>query len=362
MPSRKSALAVTSPLVKTLIFTAVGLFILAMLYIQLGEVRFVPQRTYTAEFEDVSGLQPASNVSANGVKIGRVDWVGVNNGHATATFTIDASRPLPTNVRIAVRYFNLTGDRYLNITPGPAPAPDLPDGGTIPLAQTTPALDLDVLMAGFSPLFEGLQPAEVNQLTGDLVRVLQGEGGTLESILNNVASLSGSLADRGSIIDSLIGNLNTVLASFDAHSGQLSSTVDRAQQLISALSADRDKLTRAVDRTADFTADADRLASAVRSGHDTIHELDRTSAVLDSQRGELNKILNLLPGAYLRLGRVASAGAAYQVYVCTLRLRLTGLDGQPAFTPQMGPAPNIKRCSDDDVAPLQGQQSPPGNR
>ena len=41
-----------------------------------------------------------------------------------------------------------------------------------------------MLFNGFQPLFEALSPDDVNQLSGEIIQVLQGEGGTVDSLLH----------------------------------------------------------------------------------------------------------------------------------------------------------------------------------
>jgi phospholipid/cholesterol/gamma-HCH transport system substrate-binding protein len=74
-----------------------------------------------------------------------------------------------------VRYRNLIGDRILELDKGRRSAQPLAAGGTIAIAQTAPAVDLDALLNGFKPLFAGLDPSQINQLSGQLVEVLQGQ-------------------------------------------------------------------------------------------------------------------------------------------------------------------------------------------
>src|SRR3546814_20306036 len=78
---------------------------------------------------------------------------------------------------------------------------DLADS-TIPVANTEPALDLTTLFNGFKPLFTALDPDQVNELSMNLVQVLQGEGGTVASLLENTASLTGTMAGRDDLIRS----------------------------------------------------------------------------------------------------------------------------------------------------------------
>ena len=81
----------------------------------------------------------------------------------------------------AIKYRNLVGQRYVALDQGAGDLdPMLPPGGTIPLDRTTPALDLTALFNGFKPLFQALSPDDVNQLSGEIIQVLQGEGGTVD--------------------------------------------------------------------------------------------------------------------------------------------------------------------------------------
>ena len=88
---------------------------------------------------------------------------------------------------------------------------DLPSGGTIPVSRTKPALNLTELFNGFQPLFQALTPTEVNQLSMNIVKVLQGEGGTVGSLMSNTASLTNALADRDELIGRVIDNLSAML-------------------------------------------------------------------------------------------------------------------------------------------------------
>jgi phospholipid/cholesterol/gamma-HCH transport system substrate-binding protein len=133
----------------------------------------------------------------------------------------------------------------------------------------------------------------------------------------------------------------------------------QAQKLVSQLNADRAQLLSGVDKTSDLAERIGDIASALRSGHDAFKQVGRAAQVFNDEGNEFDRILRLLPGAYLRLGRSSTDGALYSVVACAVRLRLTGPDGQPFYTPQFGPSDNTKRCSRNDIAPLQGSPGYP---
>src|SRR5688500_15977265 len=143
MANRKNTLAVAGPLVKSLIFAMVGTMIFAMLWVELGDVRFSDQKTYKAIFASSSQLKPSENVTASGVKVGTVKKVEVyDDDKAKIEFTVDGDRPLTEGTQVFIRFGNLTGDHYLELRPGPGGMGELKDGATIPISQTQPALDL----------------------------------------------------------------------------------------------------------------------------------------------------------------------------------------------------------------------------
>jgi phospholipid/cholesterol/gamma-HCH transport system substrate-binding protein len=176
---------------------------------------------------------------------------------AKVTFTVETDIPLSQNVTAAIRYRNLIGQRYLSLSDSPGGAGTLAPHSTIPLARTSPALNLNALFDGFKPLLTGLSPDEVNTLSYEIVQVLQGEGGTVTSLLTNVGSLSNTFADRDKLIGEVIDNLNAVLGPIDQHDADLGNTLAQLQRFISGLAADRTAIGNSlvsINNLADTTA------------------------------------------------------------------------------------------------------------
>ena len=99
-----------------------------------------------------------------------------------------------------------------------------------------------MLFGGFRPLFQALSPADMNRLSYEIIQVFQGEGGTVESLLAHVASLTNSLADKDAVIGSVIDNLTTVLGTVAARDQKLSDLIVNLQQFVTGLATDRDAI------------------------------------------------------------------------------------------------------------------------
>ena len=179
--------------IKLGIFTVVSILVTGLLAVIMGNFGFGDQSTYRAVFSTASMLQKGDDVRVAGVSVGEVKKVEhYDRTEALVTFRVSSDVPLTTASRAEIRYLNLVGDRYLALEEGAdQDAAPLEDGGTIPIAQTKPALDLTVLFNGFQPLFQALTPQQVNDLSMNLVQVLQGEGGTVQGLLAKTASMQG---------------------------------------------------------------------------------------------------------------------------------------------------------------------------
>lgn len=294
-----------------------------------SQMRFSRSTGYHAIFTSSSGVLPGSKVRIAGVPVGSVSRVTVGKDHlAHVDFDIDNEYHVYSGTQAAIRYENLVGDRYLELMEGPGTAQPLRKGSTIGVEHTKPALDLDMLLGGFKPLLRGLNPQQVNDLTGALLQVFQGQGGTLVSLLNSGGSFTKTLADRDALIGSVIENLKTVLATIDAKDQDFGTTLNELQRLVSGLAADKDPIGDALPRLAGATGDLTNLLQVVRPDlKSNVTELGRLSANLDDQQDQLQYVMNLLPDTYKKLIRIGSYGSFLNMYICGANFLTDAPDG-----------------------------------
>jgi len=309
---------------------SVSTFALVAVFAQL---RFGDEETYNAEFSDVSGLKEGNFVRIAGVEVGEVERISINSSnHAVVEFQIDDKVVLTEGTRAVVRYENLIGDRFLELADGVGNTRRLPAGATIPVDRTEPALDLDALIGGFRPLFRALDPEQVNTLTGQLISVLQGQGGTISSFLSQTATLTSTLADRDALIGQVVNNLNAVLGSLGDQNKQFGSAVDSLSQLVAELSHRHRDVTDGLTYTnATATSIADLLTQARPPLKETVAESDRTAEAILLQKAYLDHTLATLPEAYQMLGRQGLWGDFFSFYLCELVLKVNGKGGQPVY-------------------------------
>jgi len=324
---------VRAALVRLIIFVVVGVLGIFALLAIFAQFRFQPTDGYQAHFSNVTGLENGNFVRIAGVEVGKVTKIAVQSeGHVAVDFTVDKSVVLTGGSRAAIRYDNLIGGRYLALEEGAGSTTRLQPGETIPLANTSPALDLDSLIGGFKPLFRALDPDQVNELTGQLIRAFQGEGDTIASFLNQTASVTSTLADRDELVGEVITNLNTVLTSISDQSDQLDKTVTSLSTLVGELANRRTDVTvgLAYANEAGRTL-SDLLAVARPPLQETVAQTDRVATLAAADSAYLDNLIGSLPDKYRVLARQGIYGDYFSFYLCDLILKLNGKGGEPVY-------------------------------
>jgi phospholipid/cholesterol/gamma-HCH transport system substrate-binding protein len=325
--------------VRLAVFLAVCLVGVFGLYAVFGQLRFGEKtHTYRAAFTNVTGLETNDFVRIAGVEVGQVKKVAIQpDTTALVEFTADDSVVLTEGSRAVIRYDDLIGGRYLALEEGAGGTKKLNPGDTIPLARTSPALDLDALIGGFRPLFRALDPDQVNALSGQLISALQGQGGTINSFLSQTAALTTTLADRDQLIGQVIVNLNTVLGSLGDQSDQFAKAVDALSELSQGLASRKQDITNGVAYTNAAAASITDLLSQARPPFaKTIHETDRASGIVVADHDYFDNLLNTLPDAYQALARQGIYGDFFSFYLCDIVLKLNGKGGQPVYVKVAG--------------------------
>jgi len=276
-------------------------------------------RTYDAEFADVSGLRVGDDVKVAGVRVGRVESIEVDGEAARVSFELTDEQPILDNTTVVMRYQNLLGQRYLALVQGEDRGKELDDGAEIPLDRTNPGFDLTELLNGFRPLFEVLQPEDVNQLATSLVKVLQGEGGTVETLLQQTSELTNFIADRDDVIGDVLTNLTPVLDNLAGQGTELRSTVQELRALMTGLARDRKSIGRSIDGVSQLVGATSGLLREARvPAVRTIERFRTVAHMLATSRNELNEALRSFGATFEGLGRGASYENAVNVYLCSM--------------------------------------------
>ena len=180
----------------------IGIYAVVILLCAWAGIRFLSgvdvfgrTNTYTAHYENVSGLQDAAAVVISGVKVGQVTGVEVNKekGGVDVTLSISSEFDIPVDSRAMMFSAGLMGGKAIEIKLGEA-TEHLSSG-----AQIATGTSLD--------MFEMLTN-ELGDIKERVVKVLD----NVDKTISDVDSLVGNNAQS---ITSALANLNSVLKDFE---------------------------------------------------------------------------------------------------------------------------------------------------
>ena len=102
------------------VFVLAGLVCLGYLAIRLGKLEIFGSQGYVlyADFVSVAGLKLGDPVEIAGVRIGKVEAIGLADDRARLTLRLSDDVKLQDDVIASVRARGLIGDKFVLVTPG----------------------------------------------------------------------------------------------------------------------------------------------------------------------------------------------------------------------------------------------------
>lgn len=292
---------------------------------------------YVAQFRSVEGLNVGNPVMMNGIRIGRVDAIRFadnGNGTARADVGLEVKRnfSLSADVTAAIRYGDMLGSRYVALSdPGGAiiavstgdEVSRLPAGGTIDLARTTPAVDLTALLNGFKPLFDALQPEQVNALTRGLTETFAGQGETVTTVLAQIATMTTTMGRDKEVFGTLLTNVSTMMASVNARQPKLAELLSGLQRLTAAVDGPNGQLALLLDQSnAVLTTLAATIADSGQAYGTAITDLNNALGTWQDNSPQFTEFLAKLPQFSDAINRSTSYGGFVSLYLCNFTLKI----------------------------------------
>src|SRR5690349_455112 len=114
---------IPSSVYKVAVFAVVTVLMIGLLGTLIGNISLTPARTYYGLFSDATGVFKGDRVRVSGVEVGSVKGLKLvsSGGHKVARleFSVDTSVPVYPDAKLELRYENIVGQRYLNISENP---------------------------------------------------------------------------------------------------------------------------------------------------------------------------------------------------------------------------------------------------
>ncbi len=208
--------------------------------------------TLHAKFQTAQAVVPGQGQTINvaGVKVGDVESVELKDGVADVTFAIDPKYvPIYRNATILLRPRTGLNDMFFQLDPGTKSAGEVPDRGTIPLANTAPDVNLDEVLSAL----DGDTRAYLRILLVSGGQGLNGQAQNLGKLLGGLGPINRDLdrlnrlvAERRRSLANLIHNLSVLTKDVGHHASDVTTLVRASNSALGAIAQQSPDLERTV--------------------------------------------------------------------------------------------------------------------
>ena len=325
------------PLIGFSLFAVLALLLTYTIWSTLE--RAVPGQTkgYTAYFSDASGLHSGDDVRMAGVRVGRVSDITLDRNRAKVTFDLQTDQTIYSNTQASIRYQNLIGQRYLGLDlVEDSEQKKLKPGATLE-EPSQDSFDVSALLAGFQPVFDTLEPEQVNQLSESLVQAFQGDQVSLSYTIEQIGKLAADFGNRDQIIGALITNLSAVMGDLSSQGDQMRVMVKNLAGLIEGLNGNSTSLGASIDSIGDATSRLGGLLGRIRPDAEELGQsLRDTTGRMIGIGSKLDQLAIDLPLFLVHFPMVMGQGAYLNIYACELDVSIGGVLFPPGLISQIG--------------------------
>jgi phospholipid/cholesterol/gamma-HCH transport system substrate-binding protein len=270
--------------------------------------------TYYAAFSESGGLKANDEVRIAGVRVGKVESVGLEGDHVKVTFRVDTPSEFGTDTRAAIKVKTLLGAMYLSLEP--AGDGQLAEGSEIPVERTSSPYDV---VDAFSGLAETSERIDTDRLAKSLTTLADLTRNTPEEFrgaLRGVSALSSNIAARNEQINTLLKNLKRVSGVLDERDGDIVALMKDSDVLFRALVGRREAVHNLLVSTTRLSKELTALVEQSRADlKPALDHLENVVAVLNKNEDNLDNSLRLMAPFYRVFANTLGNGPWFDTYI-----------------------------------------------
>lgn len=304
----------TRTIVKLGIFALACLLVAGWLVVRIGNVQlFTSDVSYHAVLTDATGLSGGDAVKIAGVTVGRVESVGVRHGLAVVGFDLEPRIHLRASTGVGLQWLDVLGDKVLYLYPGSG-GRVLRPGATLPVSSDVGDASIGALLNDLGPILQAVSPREQNAFLTAVAEALQGNNAEVHTLIDNTASVSGTLGSVSGQLGGLIDNLDTVVTAIARHRSDVASLADGLATLSGTLESNNGLVDSTVGNLSRAEASLAGLLRQNSGNFDAlIKNLKSVAGDLDAQRKRFGYGLYTLPAGLAPYQQISSYGQWFEI-------------------------------------------------
>lgn len=260
----------------------VGLFAVAMLLIGWGVIRYLQgseifstNNVYYAYYDNVGGIQSASNVMIQGVKVGSVTAVTLNEDPSKGVevvLSVEKKYALPSDSKAKIFSDGLMGGKAVEIVYGSS-SDIIPNKGEIATVKSVDLMEL----AG----------SEMEGIISKVTLIMDNMAQTLESVNKLMADNAGNITSIVENVDGVTGSVNDMLAKEKQHLEEAMASLNRFTKSLGDNAEQVDSIIGNMNTFSAKLAEADVINEVEKA----VEQLNVVLAAVNESEGSMGKLL-----------------------------------------------------------------------
>jgi phospholipid/cholesterol/gamma-HCH transport system substrate-binding protein len=265
-----------------------------------------------AEFETAQAVVPGQGQSLRvaGVKVGDVKSVEVEEGKGVVTFEVDRDfLPIYSDATILMRPTTGLKDMFFDMDPGTEQSGEVDDGGTLPLANTAPDVNIDQILEAL----DADTQAYLRLLIVGAGKGLEGRGRDFGEVLGSLGPINRSLARLNSKVAQRKENLARLIHNFNLLTQEVGDADDDLAQLVDSSNA---ALGAIASQDTDVQEAVRLLGPTLEEAHTALDQLSDMASVLGPAFNDLRPFarnLDEMNASVIDLSQAATPVLANQI-------------------------------------------------
>jgi phospholipid/cholesterol/gamma-HCH transport system substrate-binding protein len=262
--------------------------------------------TLVAHFDDVQDLVRGHTVQVANVTIGSVRSVELDGHRALVTMSIVDDQDVPEGTTAIVRRTSFLGEFYIDLVfpDGGADGPFLASGDEI--TDTSTERDIEQLASQAEEVIRAVGADDVAGVIDAGAGAIGGNGGTINTAVDDAEVVLGVLADQSAQIGSTIDDLAALGSALAPRSDDIAVLIDELAAATAEVTGSRDRIIDAVEALvslASTTTDVilvphtDRLSQTLEELQPLLGTLTDRTEVLATLIVDFNRFTRVLPTA-----------------------------------------------------------------
>ena len=273
--------------------------------------------TYYAAFSEAGGLKANDEVRVAGVRVGKVQSVGLDGDHVRVEFTVERGVDFGAETAANIKVKTLLGAMYLALDP--AGSGQLEEGAEIPRERTTSPYDVVDAFAGLASTSERIDTDRLATSLDTLSTLMQDTPEEFRGALRGMSALSQNIAARDAQLNELLGNMQKVSKVLADRNGDLVTLMEDGDKLFRALVARREAVHNLLVATSQLSRELTLLVRQTRADlKPALDNLDSVVDMLNRNQENLDNSLRLMAPFYRVFANTLGTGPWFDTYIQNL--------------------------------------------